>query len=426
LAWEGRLGADFQTSRIYLQEATARFKEAGLSSEAAECLFMLSRRLPLSAKHVFEHELAEQAMFLSHQSGDYRLQAVARKNLAIAYTNQEKDAEALPLAEEAVAMERDLGDLREQCNTLDVLGVILARIGRQVEATAMFHDCLTLSETIGFDWGILGAVFGFWNYCYIPDGEYEQFLAFIDERLNYALVNERDWLVGFLSWLKTQCLTDLGQYEDALSLTQTAAYQVTEGDLVSHALVVYLAGSIKSKLGYYKEARHDLEKALVLAEKTSDPYMISWPLIDLANLALQEGKQDLVRKGLEQAQIAVNVTREVNEERGLAEALDVSARLHLALGMPGNAYDDSSQVMRLLNSKPWLQRPQNYLYTHSLSLRALEHLTEADDYNQRAYERVTSVASQLTDGSLRQGWLQNVRVNREIVHRWKEIHSDVN
>ena len=424
LSWEGRLGADFQTSRIYLEEAVDRFSEAGLPGEAADCLFMLTRLLPGSAKHVFDLNAAEQAMALSRESGDFRLQAIARKNLAIAYTNQERDAQAWPLAEEALDMQRDLGDRREQCSTLDVLGVILARLGRREEAAAMFQRCLTLAEGIGSDWGIVGAVLGLRNYWYVSNGEHEQFLAFLDERINNAFASERDWLGGFLMWMKTEALTHLGQYNDALSLTQTKAYQVTEEDLVSHVFVLQLAGSIKANLGYHGEARQDLVRALVFAEKTSDPYMLSWPLTYLADLALHEGKQDLLRKGLEQVQIAVEAAREVREERQWAEALNVSARLHLALGMSEKALDDSSKAVQLLKANPWLPKPQDYLHTHYLALRAHEREAAANDHLQRAYERVMFVADKLTDDSLRQGWLQNVRVNRDILCHWEEIHSD--
>ena len=120
-------------------------------------------------------------------------------------------------------MQRDLGDRQEECSTLDVVGVILSRLGRREAAAAAFQHCLEIAEETGSDWGILGAVLGCWNYGYVPDGAYEQLCAFIDERLRYTLVNERAWLHGFLRWLRTRAIADMGQYDEALSWTQTAA-----------------------------------------------------------------------------------------------------------------------------------------------------------------------------------------------------------
>ena len=51
----------------------------------------------------------------------------------------------------------------------------------------------------------------------------------------------------------------------------------------------------------------------------------------------------------------------------------------------------------------------------ALALRALDHDTEADEHLQRAHERVMRVADKTIDPALRQSWLENVRVNREIL-----------
>ncbi|NIV29268.1 MAG: tetratricopeptide repeat protein, partial [Anaerolineae bacterium] len=216
------------------EEAAARFQEADLPGEAAGCLFMQARRLPGSGKQVFDLDLAEQAMALSQESGDIRLEAIARKHLAIAYSNLGRDGEALPLAEESLETQWDLGDRHEQCSTIDVLGVVLARLGRREEAAAMLQRCLALSEEIGSDWGIAGAVFGLWYYWYVPDGEYESLVAFLDERLAHALANGRHWMVGFLGFLKTKSLISLGQYDEALALIRTTAIPaIAEEDLIS-------------------------------------------------------------------------------------------------------------------------------------------------------------------------------------------------
>jgi tetratricopeptide (TPR) repeat protein len=198
---------------------------------------------------------------------------------------------------------------------------------------------------------------------------------------------------------------------------------VTEGDLLSHVFVVLLDGSIGAGLGHFERARRDLEESLVLAEKTSDRYLLSWPLVALANLALYESTEGSLRQGLGQAGLALEVAQEVREELQWTEALDAKARLHLALGQPEEAHEASSQAMKLLASHPWLPKPQNHLYTHALALRALGREAEADDHLRRAYERVMFVADKFADDALRQGWLQNVRVHREILGQWEEIHS---
>jgi DNA-binding SARP family transcriptional activator len=423
LSWEGRMGADLKTTHGYVREAAARFSEAGMPGEAAECLFMLTRRLPVSAKHILDLGAAEQAMALSRASADRRLEAVAQMNLAIAYTNQDKDVQALPLVEEALATQTELGDRRKQCDALDVRGVILARLGRRQEAAASFQRCLTLSEEIGSDWGVLGAVFGFWNYVFVADGEYESLLGFIDERLSMARQAGRGWFTAFLSWSKAQILSDVGQLDEAYAISQNSETQVTEGDPVAHIAVVQLEGVVKATLGRYGDARRDMEKALELAESADDQYYVSYPLVALADLALIEAQQQAIEKGVKQAKQASEAARAVREERQLAEALDLSARLYLFLGQPEKAIELSTELMELLAAYYWLPRPQSYLFTHALALRANGREAESVDHLRRAHERVMFVADKFTKESGRTGWLRDVRVNSEIVRSWRDISN---
>lgn len=424
LGWAGRLGADFNTSRTYIEEAAERFIVAGLPGEAADRLFMLARRLPGSGEHFFKRDVAERAMTLSQEADDYRLEAVAQKNLAIAYMNWERYSDALLLAEEALEKQADLGDRNGECQTLDVLGVILARRGRQIDAAATLERCLTLAEEIGSDWGVLGAVFGLWNYWYLPNGKYEPFLAFIDQRLRKARANGRDWLQGFFAWVQRVIIAELGRLDDAHVLVQKEDGSARESDPVSYVLVRQFAGAVKSELGYVSAARQDLEEALELAERTTDEYLATWPLVSLANLALIEGGQETWSKGLEQAKKAAAAAKGVREKRQRAEALDVSARLQLALGRRETAAAVSSKVMGLLESHPYLPKPQNYFHTHSLALRSLGREREAGEYLRRAFERVMFVADKFKDASLRQSWLYNVRVNNEIVNGYNTLRPD--
>ena len=418
LAWAGRLGADFQTSLIYIEAAAAQFTEAAMPGEAADCFFMLARRLPGSGEHFFELEAAERAMVLSQEAADLRREAVAQKNLAIAYLSWGRFTEGLLLAEEALALQRQVGNRVEECFTLDVVGVILARLGHQEEAVAAFQQCLSLAEAIGSEWGVLGAVFGFWNYWYIPNLDYEGLLIFIDHRLNKLRTGGRDWLFGFLIWVKANILIESGQFVAAQALIEEVVFKAEEDDPVSQTLIILLRAEVQTRLARYDEAIQDLEMALNIAKKTSDRYMLSWPLIGLANVALIMGEQETLGIGLVQAELATELAREFREPKQLAEALDIHARLHLTLGQTQEADKISSELMDLVNSDPYLPRPRKYFYTHSLILRSTGRQKEANEYLQRAYERVMLGAAKFTDDSMCQCWLQNVPENEQIVNSY--------
>ena len=61
------------------------------------------------------------------------------------------------------------------------------------------------------------------------------------------------------------------------------------------------------------------------------------------------------------------------------------------------------------------QQPQRAFFTHSRILRVQGRNGEADEYLQRAHDRVMLVVGKTQDPKLRRGWLENVEVNREIL-----------
>ena len=118
------------------------------------------------------------------------------------------------------------------------------------------------------------------------------------------------------------------------------------------------------------------------------------------------------------AKRVVEISRDFLEVRQLSEGLSISARLHLKLGELKEALACSEEVIHLLETTPALPHPQEYLYTHFLALRVLGRDGEAKEYLRRAHERVMLVAEKTTDESLRQSWLEDVRVNRQILRDW--------
>ena len=94
-----------------------------------------------------------------------------------------------------------------------------------------------------------------------------------------------------------------------------------------------------------------------------------------------------------------------------AYSFTVLAKLHLALGEIDDALEYS---VNALESMPAFDAPEIF-FTHAQILRNLDRDSEADEYLLRAYERVMLVAEKTKDPELRRSWLENVRVNKEII-----------
>ena len=427
LGQEARYRYDYPQSRSALEAAAARFREAGLIGEAAVCLHFLSLTLGEQGEHSAALEAAEEALALSRTAGDRRQEATSLRRLAIVY-NRFDHAKALPFAEEALSLHRALGDRSEEWRALNVLGVITSWLGQLEETKAYLCQSLELADSIGSSIGVRQAAINMlWSY-YQRQGEYEAALIFLDEQLTRAHLAGDEVLAGHLHSQKPLFLGLLGQYTAALELVQ-ALLPTLERLMGQANLSRYLSfmGRMQAGLGDYDQARQCLADALARAEDAGTPTDVASALANQAYVALLEGGPTNLRLGVEQAGRAAELLRGTAAMDDLADALHVAAQLHLALSEWEASQDQvewtgehleaalahSEEVMTLVAA--WPAQPEAYLYTHSRALRAVGHIAEADAYLRQAYERVMLITSTTKEESLRRSWLENVRVNHEIV-----------
>ena len=59
-------------------------------------------------------------------------------------------------------------------------------------------------------------------------------------------------------------------------------------------------------------------------------------------------------------------------------------------------------------------------WAYARALRAAGRTAEADEQLRLAYARIQLVAGNTHDEALRRGWLENIRVNREILADWEK------
>ena len=98
-----------------------------------------------------------------------------------------------------------------------------------------------------------------------------------------------------------------------------------------------------------------------------------------------------------------------------AYGLELLAKLHLALGEIDDALECSIRALDFVERMPGPDAPESKYFTHAQILRVLGRESEVDEYLRRAYERVMLVANNTKDEGLKRSWLENVRVNQEIL-----------
>ena len=142
----------------------------------------------------------------------------------------------------------------------------------------------------------------------------------------------------------------------------------------------------------------------------------------LAKSALLIGSKELFEQGLNHINTAIRYYSQFNDLGSLADSMTISAQLHLALfEIDGDrthldlAFENSSKAVQLPEKEIEACHLDDYCYTHARVLIALGRHDEVEPYLRKAFDRVIQVANNIEDEHLRQSWLENVVIHREIL-----------
>jgi tetratricopeptide (TPR) repeat protein len=430
LGWSSWLRVGHAESRRALETAVELFREVGLPGEAAICLHTLSITLVQLGEFEDALRTAEEAVALSRSAGDRRQEAIGLRRVAIAHLCLWRMAEALPCAEAALARHRELGDRAEESNALHVLAGIFAWTAQPEQADRCLREAYELAEAIGGGPAVALVATSRVTDTFRPRGEFAAGLEFLDGILAKPHLAANKMIDGFARWLKAMLLIDLGQFAASLETIEavlpSAERQWGPGFQI---FVLSCAGRAHAGLGHWRQARDVLATALELAERTGARFSAGLPLAFLAQAALLEGSPAGLPAGLGHARRAVEMLAGCNIDWAdtLADGWHVQAQLHLTLAAvePGAghaqaALDTSRKLMQFAESHPARLTPAQFAYTHSRCLRALGREAEADDYLRRAGAWIDEVAARTPDAALRQGWLENICLNRQAL---AELHG---
>jgi tetratricopeptide (TPR) repeat protein len=303
---------------------------------------------------------------------------------------------------------------------MNVLGILSAYLRQFERAERYLRGSLQIAESLADPIGIQYASLNLSLFHYVRPGELQACLAFLDEQASKAQAWADERLPAMLLLLKTRALMALGQYLPALSGAERAlAILHTKGlARTDEAYARLRLGHAQSWLGRYDEARRNLQSAAAVARESRDESLLGHALMWEAEAALNEGEPETMAAALGLVDEALSAFREGFEDAERALAYAVGARLHLALGELGEARAWSRRAVDSMADHPAPIEPEQVYFTHHRALRALGREAEADEYLQRAYERVMLVADKTPDPELRRSWLENVEANRQIVEAW--------
>jgi eukaryotic-like serine/threonine-protein kinase len=428
LGMDARLRGDLERSRPALELAATCLREVSLIEEAAACLMTLS--LTLGDLGEFERALAavSEAVRLSRQAGNKRLEGVGLRRTAIALTEQRRFAEALPYAEEALVLLRQVGEPVEQCHTHNVLGITKVYLGRGAEAEEHWRAGLPLAEAT--ESAVAGLyVLGNMAYAHFAwRGEYLAAIALLNDQLQKPYLGQNAGASTELRIFAADLSFTLGLYEQTLNvmpdLIIASASLLSQGitPATTHANRLAIYGRMLAEAGRPVEARKQLNAALpeLLIEKPTVRHAAALIVWGYGVLALSDRNQaprvvDLIESGLARyGESAAWNYDSASAHRLLAELYLQSDKNELAL-------EHSQKGFGALGLRQYgIER--HYL-TLARALCAAGRLQDAAEAIRAAYQRVLLVASRTPDPEVQAAWLENVADNRAIIAWWEAINQ---
>ncbi len=416
---------DLHSARGYLENAIRIFQEAEIPDEETASLIILISVLRELGDLPGSITTGEQVIRISKRTGDLRQEADALLRLSGTYSIFIRDDEAArDHAEAALIIYQEIGDKAGECSALNSLAITYTYRFDISSSEAYYLQSLEIAEAIS-DSQVIGFVANnLLTSVFLPRGQLEGGLNFLHGILEKAELRDDRFLIDYISFMQVLTLAYLGQYGSALELLLPIQSRAEE--IVSHSIyVAFLALSCIYYLLCEREeqalkTRREVLKFVKTIDQPDLPYARAWNY--LARSALLIGDKILLQQGLEFINSATSFHKKMTELLMLADDLTLCAQLHLALfEIDGDrthldqAFRSSSEAVQLPEKDPETCLLDEYYFIHARVLKALGRDDEGEPYLRKAFDRVIQVADNIEDQNLRQSWLENVEIHRDII-----------
>ncbi|MEM7347395.1 MAG: tetratricopeptide repeat protein, partial [Chloroflexota bacterium] len=404
----------FQQGREALEAAVAIFQDNDHPGEAIACLAVLCQIFGGISSYPEMQKLSDEALALSNKLDNHLYDATILRALAATHRDQKRLNQALPLAEAALNSARKIGDIAGEASSLQLLGFIQFDLGQQEEGLQNLRQALDISEAIGFDRLTWDVALDVLNMYFRTNGDYQGAIAFLDKRIAIAQgakeKSHQDMLLLAFRYNKMELCEYMGLYTEALEVSDKFVPTARKLGIQPRRGLSWTY-RIRAQLGDPDEPPRLLEQIL---EIEPDSFHL---LFNAAFVAWISPNSADWPKGLAWAQAATQIVQELGEgfHIELAFALDLTARLYLALGQIEEALSHMKELMQLAKIDPRLYGHEQFNFTYYNVLCAAGHPEEADEALKRAYAEVSRVAEKITDETLRRSWLAAVPYNRAIM-----------
>jgi DNA-binding SARP family transcriptional activator len=271
-----------QSERANLVAATRQAAEYGRHDIAWKlpvallgCFDTLSYRAEWLASH-------HVALTSARRAGDRRGEGWTLNNLGMVYSQQHMD-DAIGYLKQAMAIRREISDLRGEAVSTNNLADAYLRLGRTTDALGQFERTLILQREAGYRYGEGVALINL-GEAYLELGRPNEAIGFLQEARRLfveinTVHNGEDYALHDLA----RAYLELGRHDEAIACFQDAlTMRRGAGDRQSQALTLIFLGRAQRRVGDLVGARESWASAYAIFEELGDEEQVAAVRSELA------------------------------------------------------------------------------------------------------------------------------------------------
>ncbi|MBN1139761.1 MAG: tetratricopeptide repeat protein [Anaerolineae bacterium] len=353
----------------------------------------------------------EEMLDLAQAHDDQARRSDALNALADLYQWTGRYVEAEQAATEALAIATELGALASQAEALHQLGVIHYYRGDYAKAQPPLEKAAGLrratNDSEGEAWSLM-----YLGMIHFFRGNYSQAVHLYEQAFEVAEARQ-DWFqVGVHLTNAARVSMRLGEYERALDQYITSLDRKRRvGDRMGQGFALFGLGLVYTYLGRYDEAELAFNESLELRRQIDDQRGIGYCWYGLGLLALGRREYD---RAVDCFQQAYEIRSQLGLKAEMVVDLSYLGQAYLELGRLDQAFETSEQAIVLLAEQKNVEEVQQIYFNHFRVLAARQK-PEAGRFLQEAYTAMIQQAERIDDPQKRQVFLEQSRVNQQIV-----------
>jgi tetratricopeptide (TPR) repeat protein len=410
---------EFHQSLRYYVEAVQIARKAGLKYELLEYLRYLAGAQSNIGQKEAKIATALETVDLCNELNDPRSIVIGKRLLAMAYHAKGRFEEGLSLCQTAVKIAREIGDIEQEFNNLNILAWNLDGLGRWEEEEKIY---LRMIQDFNiFDFHRVIVVLNNLVSLYETLGEYEKNHVLVSSLMEKARQSGNENIQFFLSVHYDASCSLFGMYQEGREELENIWPCVDKSmNQISKSYILSRLGVSSGLAGDLKAAAYYIEQSQILNEECEDSTNKGDVWVNCAHTSLIAGQPEVLKEGLDQITCSLGTLFRLGPVDNWF-AYCVKAGIHLALlsedtSHAGEALVAIEEALKIFKGYPvgW-GTFELLFYTASQAYRANGLLEEAGTYLRKAYKRIMLIAGKIQDDDLRKSFLENVAENRAIL-----------